>query len=328
MNLSLETVLQCLDILPMVRENQGITLTELAARTGLKAKKIADQLIPTLMLCGSPPYMPHDYVNMWLEGEHVYVEFADHFRRPVTLLPIEVTALHLALTAAARPGEHDAEVRRRLEELRMKIEWALPEAQRIFLRESERVSLSDHPDRGSPLLETIRDAVQRRRKIEIEYLSFGDKRMKRRVVHPHGILVKDGVTYVPCFDEIRGHICSFRLDRINEVKTLGESFEPQPGFSVEEHARDGLVRPGEDDEYEILLEARGAAARYLSESLDQRQWHWQKNDVLAVKLPTSRPHAVIKWAVRQGPDLVVVGPAEARRMAIEELQELRAHYTG
>ncbi len=326
MNLSLETVLQCLDILPIVRENQGITLSELASRTGLDAKKISDQLVPTLMLCGSPPYMPHDYVNMWLDGDHVYVEFADHFRRPVTLLPIEVTALHLALTAAARPGEHDEAVRTRLSELRRKIERALPEAQRIFLEQSERVSLSDHPDRGSPLLEDIRNAINRKRKVEIEYLSFGDKRMKKRVVHPHGILVKDGVTYIPCFDENRGRICSFRLDRINAIHMLTEYFAMQPGFSVEEHARDGLCRPREDDEFEILLEARGATGRYLSESLDQRQWHWQKNDVLAIKLPTSRPHAVVQWAIKNGPDLVVVGPPDLRTMAIEALKELRCEY--
>ncbi len=326
MNLSLETVLQCLDVLPIVRENQGITLAELAKRTGLPAKKISDQLIPTLMLCGSPPYMPHDYVNMWLDGDAVYVEFADHFKRPVTLLPIEVTALHLSLTAAARPGEHDETVRERLSLLRHKIEKALPESQRIFLEESARVSLSDHPDLGSPIIPQIRNAIDRKRKIEIEYLSFGDKTMKRRVVHPHGILVKDGVTYIPCFDENRGHICSFRLDRINEVQLLSDYFSVQPGFSVEEHARDGLTRPSDDDEYEILLEAKGATARYLSESLDQRQWHWQKNDVLAIKLPTSRPHAVVQWAIKNGPDLVVVSPASARNMAIELLNELRREY--
>ncbi|MFT7618534.1 MAG: putative DNA-binding transcriptional regulator YafY [Planctomycetota bacterium] len=326
MNLSLETVLQCLDILPIVRENQGISLADLAARTGLDAKKISDQLIPTLMLCGSPPYMPHDYVNMWLDGDHVYVEFADHFKRPVTLLPIEITALHLSLTAAARPGEHDEEVRRRLSDLRRKIERALPEAQRIFLEESERVSLSDHPDRGSPHLDSIRNAMNRSRKIEIEYLSFGDKSLKRRIVHPHGILVKDGVSYIPCFDENRGHICSFRLDRINEVTLLQDHFVPQPGFSVEEHARDGLTRPGEDDELEVLLEARGATARFLSESLDQRQWHWQKNDVLAIKLPTSRPRSVVHWAIKNGPDVTIVGPPEVRTLAMEVLQEIRSEY--
>ena len=77
----------------------------------------------------------------------------------------------------------------------------------------------------------------------------------------------------------------------------------------------------------VLLEARGATARYLSEALDQRQWHWQKNDVLAIKLPTSRPHSVVQWAIRQGPDLVIVGPGEVRQLALETLREMRADYS-
>ena len=80
MNLSLETVLRCLDLLPIVRENQGIELSELARRTQIPEKVIADQLVPMLMLCGSPPYMPHDYVSIWLEGDRVFFSYPPTFR--------------------------------------------------------------------------------------------------------------------------------------------------------------------------------------------------------------------------------------------------------
>ncbi len=327
MNLSLETVLRCLDILPLVRENQGIQLAELAQRSGIDKKTIVDQLIPTLMLCGAPPYMPHDYVSIWLEGDHVYVEFADHFRRPVTLLPIEITALHLALTSAARPGEHDPAVRGRIEELREKIERALPEQQRVFLEESNRISLSDHPDQGSPILEEIRRAVSGRRKIEIEYLSFGDSRMKTRTAHPHAILVKDGVTYVPCFDELRGHMVTFRLDRINRIRVLGESFVPDESFDVETLAREGFSRPAEDDEFDVRLEARGNAARQLAETLDQRQWRWVDEEQLEIRLATSRPRSVVRWSLSYGPDLVIVEPESVRELAREELEQIARRHS-
>ncbi|MCB9833727.1 MAG: WYL domain-containing protein [Planctomycetes bacterium] len=327
MNLSLETVLRCLDILPLVRENQGIQLAELAQRSGIDEKTIVDQLIPTLMLCGAPPYMPHDYVSIWLEGDHVYVEFADHFRRPVTLLPVEITALHLALTSAARPGEHDPAVRRRIEQLREKIERALPPQQRVFLEESNRISLSDHPDQGSPILEQVRRAVAERRKIEIEYLSFGDSRIKTRVAHPHAILVRDGVTYLPCFDELRDHLVTFRLDRINQVRVLGDHFEPVDSFDVEKLAREGFSRPAEDDEFDVRLEARGSAARQLAETLDQRQWRWLDDERLEIRLATSRPRSVVRWSFRFGPDLVIVEPESLRELAREELAEIAGRHS-
>ena len=175
-------------------------------------------------------------------------------------------------------------------------------------------------------METLRRAASQQKKTEIEYLSFGDKNLKKRVVHPHGIVVKDGVTYVPCFDENRGHICSFRLDRINSVDLSNESFDLQPGFSVEQHAKDGLVKPQEENEIEVLLEAKGATARYLSESLDSRQWHWQKRGVLAVKLTTSRPQSIIRWALSKGPDLQIISPKTVRVQAQELLAEIADLY--
>ena len=326
MNISLETVLRCLDILPIVRENQGIKLEELAQRVGIKPKAIVDQIIPTLMLCGAPPYMPHDYVSIWLEGDHVFVEFADHFRRPVTMLPIEITALHLALTAAARPGEHDPQVRERIEMLREKIERALPEQQRVFLEESNRISLSDHPDQGSPLLDSIREAVSKKHKIDLEYLSFGNSQLQWRVAHPYGILVKDAVTYVPCFDEKRGHVVNFRLDRMNDLKILGETFELQPGFDMQQHAADGLWRASQNDEIVVKLEARGATARQLAETLDQRQWQWLDDERLEIRMPTSRPLSVVRWSLSHGPDLKILEPEDVRAMAREQLDGIAARY--
>ncbi|MEZ6194451.1 MAG: WYL domain-containing protein [Planctomycetota bacterium] len=327
MNLSLETVLRCLDLVPIVRENPGITLAELSRRTGFAEKVIVEQLIPTLMLCGAPPYMPHDYISIWLEGDEVHCSFADHFSRPVTLLPIEITALHVALSSADIPGGRDAKAEARIARLREKIERALPEEQRIFLQESARVSVDDNLERGSPLLVALQNCRADRRKAEIDYLSGGESRIGTRVIHPYGVIVLNGVTYVAAFDEKRGHRVIFRLDRIGDVRPLDATFEMDPNYSLEEDARRGVFRGDGRDDIVVKVRARGEAARRIAESLDQRQWSWDKGgDALTLELPTSRPRAVVRFVLSLGPEAEILEPESVRAVARDEIAALRANF--
>lgn len=326
MNLSLETVLRCLDLVPIVRENPGIRLAELAQRTGFTEKAIVEQLIPTLMLCGAPPYMPHDYISIWMEGDEVHCSFADHFSRPVTLLPIEITALHMALSSVDIPGgpEAAAAAKSRIAKLREKIECALPEEQRIFLEESARVSIDDNLEKDSPILALLRRGDDERRKVEIDYYSSGASGFKRRVVHPHGVIIQNGVTYFAAFDETRGHMVTFRLDRVNDAQILDEPFSRDASFSLEEYTRRGIFRGDGRDDMIVKIRARGAAARRIAEELDQRQWHWEKSgEQLLLELPTSRPRAMARFAFSLGPDAEIIEPEEMRAIVREEISSIR-----
>ncbi len=326
MNLSLEMVLRCLDLLPILRENQGITLDRLAEVTGFTRKYIADELIPALMLCGSPPYMPHDYVSVDLDGDKVFLQFADHFQRPVTLLPVEIMALHLALTTVRFRNDHLPQIRSRLKELIEKIENALPEDLRVLLRESHRISFGDRKDEESPWFLSLREAAEQRRQVRIDYLSWGDSEIKRRVIHPYGLVTLDGVTYVVAHDSLRGYEVSFRLDRIHGLEVLDDGFEIDAGFSLEDRVRQGLFqRPGVDEK-EVQIRFRGPASTLISEMFDPSRWNREKDRSVVLRLNTSRPNSVVRWALRFGTDAEVVGPKDVRRLAVEELGKLRAAY--
>lgn len=324
MNISLETVLRCLDILPIIRENQGIALAELARRAVIDENVIVDQLIPALMLCGAPPYMPHDYVSIWLEGDKVFVGFADHFKRPVTLLPIEITALHLALSSSAFPGDDDPEVQSRFQVLREKVERALPREQRVFLEQTERLCLDDNPERRSPHLPRLKEAVANFSELSIDYLSFGDSTLKTRTIRPYGIIVRDGVTYIPSFDEKRGHVVSFRLDRVHSVEATGQKFAVDPAFNLEKYLRDGMYAARNKDEQEVKIRLKTPTARWVAEALDQRQLEWENHNTLIVTLSSSRPLGVVRWVMSLGPDAELLSPPELRQSMIDEIKKLQA----
>jgi len=269
--------------------------------------------------------MLHDYVNIWLDGDSVWNGFADHFRRPVALLPLEITALHVSLVNSLVSYGDQAEVRERLETLAGKIERALPPEQRPLLRESERLSVVDGADVQTPELETLRCAVRDCRKVEVDYLSWGESRVKRRVVHPYGIVVIDGVTYVPSHDENRGHVVALRLDRFDKVRLLRERFVRDPGFSLEAWAEKGSAAPRQG-ETEVCIRVTGRTARFLSETLDQRQWRWRDGDTLEVRLATSRPLGLVRWTLQLGPDAVIESPEAIRELAIDEIHRIRRVY--
>jgi len=85
--------------IPLLRERPGITFKEIADHLGISPQAAAREIPEALMLCGVPPYMPHDYIACYTEEDRVTVRFADHFKRPARITLGEAAALLLALRA-------------------------------------------------------------------------------------------------------------------------------------------------------------------------------------------------------------------------------------
>src|SRR5204862_3749769 len=91
--------------IPLIQAHQGLTVDELAARTGLSNDTITDEVSRLVMMCGVPPYAPNNYVSIWVEKGRVYIRFAEQFERPVRLVLQEALALLMALKPH-EPGDH------------------------------------------------------------------------------------------------------------------------------------------------------------------------------------------------------------------------------
>ena len=81
---------------------------------------------------------------------------------------------------------------------------------------------------GAVLL-AIADAIRCRRPIAIRYTDKGG-RTSTRTLHPHGLVVHTGRWYATGVDPGIGEERTFRLDRINDARTLPGSFEPPAGL--------------------------------------------------------------------------------------------------
>ena len=158
-----DSLRHALTIIPLIQANQGITVQELAQRTGLTESQITDEVGALVMMCGVPPYAPNNYVSLWVQGGRVYIRFAEQFERPVRLVLQEALALLLALKPleSAEHPFHQA-----VRALRKKILEALsPDAKRAFGR-AEKVFHVQQREAGGPIAQ-LREAMARCRELRI-----------------------------------------------------------------------------------------------------------------------------------------------------------------
>ena len=94
------------------------------------------------------------------------------------------------------------------------------------------------PDTG--VLLSVADAVRHHRPISIKYTA-GDGRRSERILHPYGLVAHFGRWYVTGVDPAIGEDRTFRLDRIEDARTLPGSFEPPADFDPAQRVMSGLA---------------------------------------------------------------------------------------
>jgi predicted DNA-binding transcriptional regulator YafY len=92
------------------------------------------------------------------------------------------------------------------------------------------------PEPAQRTLQTLREAVQERRKLFINYKDLAEK-PSERIVRPLGCFYWGKVWTLAAWCEQRGDFRSFRVDRVTYVRQLEERFRDEPGRTLADLAR-------------------------------------------------------------------------------------------
>ena len=139
------------------------------------------------------------------------------------------------LTAAGTAGETAAaKIRRVLPDMLARRLDAVLESLAFTVPPGEAAA----PDTG--ILLTIADAVRHRRPVSIRYTGRGGRRSER-TLHPYGLVAHAGRWYVTGADPGIGEDRTFRLDRIEDARTLPGSFAAPAGFDPAQRVLSGLA---------------------------------------------------------------------------------------
>src|SRR3954453_13354656 len=250
-----------LALVPYLLGRPQSRLDEMAATFGVSVQQLRQDL-ELIWMCGLPGYYPGDLIDVDIEGDTVTLSNADAIARPLRLQADEAVALVVGLqTLAQGPGPEQDAIARAL----AKVESAAGDAAAA----SAAVAVDVETD--PTVVATIRDGLERNRRIHLSYYVPTRDETTKRDVDPIRLHVVSGRTYLEGWCRRVEDVRLFRLDRVVTVAILDQPSEPPPEAQPRDLS-EGLFQPSPDDETVVLeLTPQGAwvADNYPYESVEK-----------------------------------------------------------
>ncbi|HEX5366656.1 MAG TPA: WYL domain-containing protein, partial [Acidimicrobiales bacterium] len=198
-----DRVARLLAVIPWIAAHDGPTVDEVCQRFGLTRRKLLDDL-EVLMFVGVPPYTPDALIDVTIDGDRVWLRFADVFARPLHLTPEQ--ALALVAAGAASQGLPGADPEGPLASALAKLAGVLG------VEPGEAVSVTLGETRPA-VLEALRSAAAGHRRVRIDYYSYGRDERTTREVDPWAVVAHGGAWYLEGWCHLARGERLFRVDR-------------------------------------------------------------------------------------------------------------------
>lgn len=181
------------------------------------------------------------------------------------------------------------------------------------------VGATAHVDARSDVLPTLWRAVSQKNSVMFGY------RGKGRVVHPYGLLARNGFWYLIAFDTSRSAQVTFRVDRIDGQVTIDESekFERPHGFDLATaYSRDAKEFPGGAKEVAIVRIDRRLAPSVIRELGHDAVVARRSDGSVDVEVACGNRVAFRTWLYAMVDRAVVVSPESVRAEVMDDLRRL------
>lgn len=115
----------------------------------------------------------------------------------------------------------------------------------------------------------IREAIEKKYKLRLEYYSFNNDELTSRIVDPYILEIREGCYHLIVFCHLRNEIRDFRVSRIRKLEMLDETFE-RPANFYENYCQDRFEKMTGDEKITLRIIFEGQAARYIKEYENRR----------------------------------------------------------
>ena len=288
----------------LARHPEGVTVDEVCARLDLDARAL-HKLVERAAMVGTPGGAPDEFVDLYIEGDRVFVALPQEFRRAPRFSPEEMLALLVVLAplrAAPLP-----ELAREAEALYARLEGLASErAQGLARGVAGRVQSAGE---GAELADTLRAlelAVRERRVCDAVYYTAGRDEVRARELRPVALVERKGAWYAIGHDEK-----TFKVERFADVTPRDETFELPPELDLAPYRRG-----------ELFAWERPDAPRQPPASVPKATFRVRGEEV-EIHGRAVRHHA---WVRASKGNVVWVGPSGARDAFLSETRELLARY--
>lgn len=294
---SKEQLARLLRMVPYLSANQGVTTAQVGEVFGVAPRQVIRDL-EVLQFCGLPGGLYDDLFDVDIEGVredgHIFFRNADVLRRPLRFRPAEAAGLITALQVVADVAGETESARSALAKLRD-----------AFGEQGAQLSVdvaATDPEQRAVLTSAIRV----RRAVRITYRTPGRPGTSEAAVEPAGLRLVDGYTYLDAWSRPRDAWRSFRLDRIETVELLDDTFEAR-GEPPATWFEDAPLR--------LSLTVK-PSARWIAEYFPTLSVEENPDATLTVTFPVASQAWAVALVLRLGDDVVALsddGVAEAAR---------------
>ncbi len=242
---------------------------------------------------------------------------SSHFRRPMRVTAKELCALELglAMLRAERPAEDGPAIERARERLHQTIS-RLPDDG--LLDGDGRLALTD--DRHNVLLADIRRAMGARTKVHMRYRKGADSASTERTVCPYSLVFASSVWYLVAHCENGDGLRVFRLDRIEQLQLLDESYRIPSGFDVDQLLRDDRLF-GAERPRTLVVRYSPRIARWIAE---REGCQPDSDGSLTVRHPLADTDWAVRHVLQYGPDAEILEPSDVRDEISRRLRSMLA----
>lgn len=192
--------------------------------------------IELLSLCGLPPYGPENLIEIDVVGDRVRLSNRLLSPPPLQLSDEEAAGLRIALKIAEAQGWPE---KKALSSAIRKLESALiPERREGARRLARRLAVVSRDPSEERVLLLVRQAIENRTSLDIEYYSDGREAMTSRRIDPYRVVAFPRARYVIAWCHFRRAVLVFRLDRFLRAKKTTARFEPPSDLRIEDYLGD------------------------------------------------------------------------------------------
>jgi proteasome accessory factor B len=173
--------------------------------------------------------------------------------------------------------------------------------------------------------EVLREAIHRRRSVEIGYPTFGREVLSPRRVDPYQLWYQHGGLYLAAYCHTRQQVCTFAVERIRHVTPCPETFPRPADFNLEQYLEaSASLFQGKPERIRLCF------SRAMAHTVEERQWHpSQRSERLLtgeveVTFHVAPEPDLYRWILSYGKDVEVLAPRKLRdQIRAEWLAALR-----
>jgi len=196
--------------------------------------------------------------------------------------------------------------------------------------------LKAHYTFASPALSDVREqtlldlhrAIRENHRLWMRYFTASRDEHTDRTVSPYHLYHAQGEWYLIAFDDIRQEVRNFAVGRIEDWSILTDTFERDPGFSIQEHMGSAFQTERGSEIVEVAIRFDPHQARYIRE----RRWHETQQieelpgGSLILRFQSSGLGEVKRWVMQYGGHAEVLKPKSLRKAIYAEILNMVKTY--